>query len=55
MRVYGGRRKGDAESDEVELGGREEGAMETPRNRIRKKTEVVLTISERVDWRDDLF
>ncbi len=53
MRVYGGRRKGDAESDEVELGGRE--GMETPRNRIRKKTEVVLTISERVDWRDDLF
>ncbi|KAI4248656.1 MAG: hypothetical protein L6R42_009207, partial [Xanthoria sp. 1 TBL-2021] len=28
---------------------------EVPWNRIRAKTEVVLTISERVDWKDDLF
>ena len=28
---------------------------EVPWNRIRAKTEVILTISERVDWRDDLF
>ena len=30
-------------------------AGEVPWNRIRAKTEVVLTISERVDWKDDLF
>ncbi|KAI4276161.1 MAG: hypothetical protein L6R38_005729 [Xanthoria sp. 2 TBL-2021] len=28
---------------------------DVPWNRIRAKTEVVLTISERVDWKDDLF
>lgn len=56
VNVYGGRGKGDdAESDEVELGigGREQD--EIPMNRIRAKTTVVLTVSERVDWQDDLF
>lgn len=28
---------------------------ETPLNRIRAKTTIVLTISERVDWKDNLF
>lgn len=27
----------------------------TPWNRIRAKTTVVLTVSERVDWKDHLF
>lgn len=31
----------------------DEGA--TPWNRIRAKTTVVLTVSERVDWKDHLF
>ena len=53
VKVYGGRRQGDAESDEVELGGA--APLETPMNRIRMKTTVVLTISERVDFQDDLF
>lgn len=47
--VHGGREVG---SDEYELGSQE---GETPLNRIRAKTTVVLTISERVDWKDDLF
>ncbi|KAL8782392.1 MAG: hypothetical protein Q9213_005433 [Squamulea squamosa] len=43
--VFGG--KGDEEyGDDTD---------EVPWNRIRAKTEVVLTISERVDWQDDLF
>ncbi|KAL8767385.1 MAG: hypothetical protein Q9209_006075 [Squamulea sp. 1 TL-2023] len=42
--VFGG--KGDEEYGDTD---------EVPWNRIRAKTEVVLTISERVDWRDDLF
>lgn len=51
--VFGGKVKGDGD-EEIELtGGDEEG--EVPLGRIRAKTEVVLTISERVDWRDDLF
>lgn len=53
VNVYGGRRPGDTESDEVELGN--EAQFETPMNRIRAKTTVVLTISERVDFQDDLF
>ena len=53
VNVYGGRRAGDAESDEVELGNQDH--FETPMNRIRAKTTVVLTISERVEFQDDLF
>ena len=53
--VYGGRRPGDAASDEIELGGEDEARFETPVNRIRAKTTVVLTISDRVDYQDDLF
>ena len=55
MAVYGGRQTGDAASDEIELGGEEETRFETPVNRIRAKTTVVLTISDRVDYQDDLF
>ncbi|KAI4204796.1 MAG: hypothetical protein LQ350_000862 [Teloschistes chrysophthalmus] len=52
--VFGGKGKGGGDGDEeIELTGGEEG--EVPLGRIRAKTEVVLTISERVDWRDDLF
>ena len=53
VKVYGGRRQGDAESDEVELGGA--APLETPMNRIRMKTTVVLTISDRVNFQNDLF
>ena len=53
VKVYGGRRQGDEESDEVELGGAT--PLETPMNRIRMKTTVVLTTSDRVDFQDDLF
>ena len=53
VEVHGGRRQGDAESDEVELD--DQAHSETPTNRIRAKTTVVLTISERVDFQDDLF
>ncbi|KAM0794797.1 hypothetical protein BDR22DRAFT_670235 [Usnea florida] len=56
--VYGGRQPGDAASDEIELGGgggEDETRFETPVNRIRAKTTVVLTISDRVDYQDDLF
>ena len=53
VKVYGGRRQGDEESDEVELGGA--GPLETPMNRIRMKPTVVLTVSDRVDFQDDLF
>lgn len=51
--VYGGRRPGDADSDDFELG--DPARFETPMNRIRAKTTVVLTISERVEYQDDLF
>ena len=54
--VYGG--KGAQGSEVMELSGaklEEEEEEETPMNRIRAKTTVVLTVSERVDWRDDLF
>ncbi len=52
--VYGGRGSQGTDEDTVELSSpREE--VETPKNRIRAKTTVVLTISNRVDWRDDLF
>ncbi|KAL8687901.1 MAG: hypothetical protein Q9224_005020 [Gallowayella concinna] len=33
----------------------EEGMEDVPWNRIRAKTHVVVSISERVDWQDDLF
>ena len=40
--------------ESLELGSpREE--METPMNRIRAKTTVVMTVSQRVDWQKDLF
>ncbi|KAI4212986.1 MAG: hypothetical protein LQ351_004330 [Letrouitia transgressa] len=47
--VLGGR---DIGTDEYELGATK---PETPTNRIRAETTVVWTVSERVDWRDDLF
>ncbi|KAL8784736.1 MAG: hypothetical protein Q9195_008918 [Heterodermia aff. obscurata] len=49
--ICGGKEVGVGEV--LELGEEEE--VETPVNRIRAKTTVVLTVSERVDWRDDLF
>lgn len=53
--VYGGTGvHGDAE-ETLELANALEEEVVTPRNRIRAKTMVVLTISERVDWQDDLF
>lgn len=53
VKVYGGQRRGDGESDDVELG--DQAHFETPKNRIRANTTVVLTISDRVDFQDDLF
>lgn len=53
VNVYSGKRAGDVESDELELGNQD--TFETPMNRIRAKTTVVLTISERVEFLDDLF
>ncbi|KAL9068514.1 MAG: hypothetical protein Q9161_006163 [Pseudevernia consocians] len=56
--VYGGRRgnrRGEVDEEGIELGGNDEVGSPTPTNRIRAKTTVVLTISERVDWQDDLF
>ena len=42
--VMGGKRDEEYEAND-----------EVPWNRIRADTEVVLTISDRVDWKDDLF
>lgn len=56
--VYGGKRgkrRGEVDEEEIELGGNEEAGSPTPVNRIRAQTTVVLTISERVEWQDDLF
>ena len=53
--VYGGKGSPGAEEEILELNGHPEEEIETPMNRIRAKTTVVLTISERVDWQDDLF
>ena len=53
--VYGGRRIHGAEEEVVELSSPREEEVDTPINRIRAKTTVTLTISERVDWRDRLF
>ena len=59
MAIYGGKGIGkDGVQEEVmEMGGEEdrEEEVETPVNRIRAKTTVVWTVSERVNWRDDLF
>ena len=48
--IYGGK---EAEDEMIELEQGDE--PETPMNRIRAKTTVVMTISDRVDWQDDLF
>lgn len=53
--VYGGKGAQGAEEEILELNGPQEEEIETPMNRIRAKTTVVLTVSERVDWQDDLF
>ena len=53
--VYGGRRIHGAEEEVVELSSPREEEVDTPINRIRAKTTVTLTISERVDWKDRLF
>ena len=50
IRIYGGK---GPEDDVVEMESQEE--AETPMNRIRAKTTVVMTVSDRVDWQDDLF
>lgn len=51
--AYGGGQSGDEDGDDVELG--DQGHVETPINRIRAKTTVVLTISDRVEYQDNLF
>ncbi|KAL8937085.1 MAG: hypothetical protein Q9216_004600 [Gyalolechia sp. 2 TL-2023] len=45
----GGREREDVELDD------QGSEADVPLGRIRAKTEVVLTVSDRVDWRDDLF
>ncbi|KAL8761651.1 MAG: hypothetical protein Q9184_002235 [Pyrenodesmia sp. 2 TL-2023] len=50
--VLGGRPKRGSTGHDVEEGESEE---DVPLGRIRAKTQVVVSISERVDWRDDLF
>lgn len=55
MAVYGGREAKRTEEETLELSDRREEELETPENRIRARTTVVLTISEKVDWQDDLF
>ena len=52
--VYGGKSARGTGEESLELNSpREE--SETPMNRIRAKTTVVLTVSQRVDWQKDLF
>ena len=53
--VYGGKGVQGDEEEVLELKSPQEDGVDTPVNRIRAKTTVTLTISERVDWRDDLF
>ena len=53
--VYGGMRIHGAQEEVVELSSPREEEMDTPINRIRAKTTVTLTISERIDWKDRLF
>ena len=50
--VYGGKNVGSSDDYELGEGGTQ---LETPINRIRAKTTVVLTISERLEWKDELF
>lgn len=51
--VLGGRpRRGGSAGHDAEEGDSEQ---DVPLGRIRAKTQVVVSISERVDWRDDLF
>ena len=50
-----GKRKGEVNEEEIELGGNEDAGSPTPINRIKAQTTVVMKISERVDWQDDLF
>lgn len=54
MAVYGGKRVQGTEDEILQLASLREEA-ETPINRIRAKTTVVLTVSKRVDWQDNLF
>ena len=52
--VYGGKSAQGNREESLELESpREE--LETPMNRIRAKTTIVLTVSQRVDWQKDLF
>lgn len=52
--IYGGKAPSEMKEDIVELSSPYE-EVETPINRIRAKTTVVLEVSKRVDWQDDLF
>ena len=53
--VYGGMRIHGSHEEVLELSGPREEEVDTPINRIRAKTTVTLTISERIDWKDRLF
>ena len=53
--VYGGMRIHGVDEEVVELSSPREEEVDTPINRIRAKTTVTLTISERIDWKDRLF
>lgn len=53
MAIFGGKEAHGTEEDAMELASPNE--PDTPVNRIRAKTTVVLTFSEKVDWQDDLF
>ncbi|KAM0796846.1 hypothetical protein BDR22DRAFT_498471 [Usnea florida] len=52
--VYGGKSAQGTGEESLELESPQE-ELETPMNRIRAKTTVVLTVSQRVDWQKDLF
>ena len=54
MAVYAGRRSQGTDEDIMGSGSAQE-VIDTPSNRIRAITTVVLTVSERIEWRDDLF
>ena len=53
--VYGGKSAQGTGEESLELNSPREEDLETPMNRIRAKTTVVLTVSQRVDWQKDLF
>ena len=53
--VYGGKGAQGTEEEVLELSSPSVEEVEPPMNRIRAETTVVLTISERMDWQDDLF